>query len=107
MAMGTSGTVLTSPDGITWTSQTSGTLNPLYCVTWTGNQLVAGGGGFSATPINGMYVYKGVILTSPDGVTWTSRISGTTSDLRSVVSTGTKLVAVGGVDTSGIILTSP
>ncbi|MEO7959117.1 MAG: T9SS type A sorting domain-containing protein, partial [Fibrobacteria bacterium] len=44
------------------------------------------------------------ILTSPDGITWTARASGTATVLFSVISTGTQLVAVG---SCGTILTSP
>ena len=52
VAVGASGTILTSPDGITWTARTSGTTNILYGVTWSGTQFVAVGG-------------SGTIVTSP------------------------------------------
>ena len=32
VAVGLSGTVITSPDGVTWTTQTSGTTNTLYAL---------------------------------------------------------------------------
>ena len=56
-----------------------------------GPLLVAGGEG-------------GLILTSPDALTWTSRASGTAAAIRGLVWSGAKFVAVG--DT-GLILTSP
>ena len=54
------GTILTSPDGRTWTPQTPNisTLKLLDRVVWSGSQFVAVGSG-------------GTILTSPDGRTWT------------------------------------
>ena len=82
--------VLTSPDGINWTSANPGTTNFLLTVNWDGSQLIAAG-------------YLGTILTSPDGINWTNRNSGTTNSLRSVTWTGSLLVAVG----AGDILTSP
>jgi len=41
--MGADGTILTSPDGITWASQTSGTTVTLRSVTWSGTQFCAVG----------------------------------------------------------------
>src|SRR4051812_6792240 len=67
------------------------TENWLTAVAWTGAQLVAVGD-------------SGTILTSPDGITWTNRSSGTDQGLSSITWTGTQLVAVGGL---GTILTSP
>ena len=52
VAVGTSGTILTSPDGVTWTQRTSGTDDTLRGVTH-------GNGTFVAV---GIY---GTILTSP------------------------------------------
>jgi len=46
----------------------------------------------------------GTILTSPDGVTWTPRTSGTSNDLNGVAYGNGTFVAVG---EDGIILTSP
>jgi photosystem II stability/assembly factor-like uncharacterized protein len=60
-------------------------------VTWSGPQFVAVGD-------------SGVILTSPDGKTWTSQTSGTSQILRGVIWSGSQFVAVGD---SGVILTSP
>ena len=82
VAVGFSGTILTSPDGITWTTRTSGTTYGLNGVTWSGTQFVAVG-------------FSGTILTSLDGITWTSRTSGTTYQLNGVIWSGTQFVAVG------------
>jgi hypothetical protein len=52
VAVGTQGTILTSPDGRVWTAQQSGTAKNLWSVAWSGSQLVVVGRG-------------GTILTSP------------------------------------------
>ena len=46
----------------------------------------------------------GKILTSPDGVTWMTRTSGTTNNLNGVTYGGGQFVAVGA---SGQVVTSP
>jgi hypothetical protein len=66
VAVGEGGTILTSPDGVTWTQRTSGTATPLRRD--LRQRHLRGGGG------NG-----GTILTSPDGVNWTARTSGTSN----------------------------
>jgi photosystem II stability/assembly factor-like uncharacterized protein len=43
VAVGSSGTILTSPDGVTWTQQTSGTSRRLNGVTYGNNIFVAVG----------------------------------------------------------------
>ena len=63
MSVGDSGTILTSPDGSSWTSRTSGTSNSLYGVTYGNSTFVAVGG-------------YGYIRTSSDGTSWTIRTSG-------------------------------
>ncbi len=84
LAVGYTGTILTSPDGINWTQRTSGTSNALWGVTWSGTQFVAVG-------------EYGTILTSPDGISWTQRDSGIPdSTLYDVSWSGTQFVAVGG-----------
>jgi hypothetical protein len=64
-------TILTSSDGISWTSRTSGTTNYLIGVTYANSTFVAVG-------------YYGSIVTSSDGISWTSRTSGTINDLYGV-----------------------
>jgi hypothetical protein len=87
------GIILTSANGIAWTTLTSGTSDDLLGVAWSGAQFVAVGGAGT-----------GVIFTSPDGATWTRQASGTTNVLHGVVWSGAKFVIVG---SRGTILTSP
>lgn len=54
----------------------------LLSITWIDSILVAGG-------------KQGVIITSPDGIIWIQRNTGTTMYLMSVISAGSQLVAVG------------
>ena len=68
VAVGNSGTLLTSSDGITWTSRTSGTTKSLNGITYANNSFMTVG-------------ESGTILTSSDGTTWTSRTSGTTNNV--------------------------
>ncbi len=84
--------------GVTRTAQTSGTstitssiTDNLHGVVWSGSQFVAVGDG-------------DIILTSPDGSTWTAQTPGTSYALRGVVWSGSQFVAVGD---RGTILTSP
>jgi hypothetical protein len=63
----------------------------LFAVAFTGSQFAAVGG-------------AGTVCTSPDGVTWTARGTGTSSVLGSVAWSGTQLLAVDG---AGAALTSP
>ena len=65
-----------------WTTRTSGTLENLQSIVWTGEQLVTVGD-------------SGVILTSEDGAAWENCSSGVNKDLSSITWTGEKLVAVG------------
>ena len=85
------GTILTSPDGVSWTERTSGTYNPLSSVTYGNGTFVAVGEG-------------GTILTSPDGVSWTERASPTKDFLNGVAYGNGTFVAVG---KDGAILTFP
>jgi hypothetical protein len=60
---------MTSPDGITWTSRTSGAgANRVNGFGFANNLYTAVGNG-------------GYVATSPDGATWTARSSGIVSDL--------------------------
>jgi hypothetical protein len=92
VAVGHYETILTSPDGVTWTgtgAQTSRAIAWLQGVTY-GDGLFVVVGDF------------GTILTSPDGVTWTERSSETGHRLRGVTYGNGLFVAVGW----GTILTS-
>ncbi|HXR64578.1 MAG TPA: protein kinase [Ktedonobacteraceae bacterium] len=91
VAVGSQGTVLTSPDGHIWTPQNSGTKQDLWSISWSGNLLTAVGTG-------------GTVITSPNGTLWTVQHSGTTQDLWNVIwADGSVFVAAG---TGGTILSS-
>jgi hypothetical protein len=95
VAVSATGTVLTSPNGSTWTTQTSGTVNNLRAVASSPTLLVAVGS-------------DGAILTSTNGGTsWTAQTSGTKANLVSVTWSGSQFVAVGMLGTAPAILTSP
>ena len=82
VAVGNTGLVLTTTDGATWVSRTSGTTLQISAVTYGNNQFVAAG-------------QSGLILTSPDGVSWTSRSSGETNSFYAVAYGKNSYVAVG------------
>lgn len=80
---GSTGTVISSTDGITWTTRVSGFADDFNAVTYgNGLYMVVGDGG--------------TIRTSPDLVTWTSRTSGTTVPLYGVAYGNGRFVAGGG-----------
>jgi hypothetical protein len=63
VAVGEAGTILTSSNGTSWISRTSGG-------SWYKNDVNYGNSKFVTVG------EQGTILTSSDGITWTSRISG-------------------------------
>ncbi|OIP99313.1 MAG: hypothetical protein AUK35_08450 [Zetaproteobacteria bacterium CG2_30_46_52] len=103
------GGVATSTDGVTWTQQTTpAAVTPadasflvLNEVIWNGLQFIAVGSRNVVQYNLGTYV--ATIITSPDGVTWTSRTpqlsntvgTGWTYNLHAVAASGTEIVAVG------------
>ena len=85
------GVILTSTDGLSWINRTpASSLGTLTDVTWTGSQLVAVGG-------------KGLILTSPNGIDWTSRYAEPSNPLWAVSANSDQIVVTGSF---GTILTS-
>jgi hypothetical protein len=66
-----SGTILTSSDGTTWTVRITGTWRNLKEVTY--------GNGLFVTVGN-----LGIIYTSPEGTSWTTRTTGTPKRLSGV-----------------------
>ena len=90
VAVGDNGTIITSSDGTTWTSRTSGTTEKLRGGAYGKSTLVVVG-------------RSGTILTSSDGTTWTSRTSGTSNFLGNVTYKNSTFMAIG---KSGTILTS-
>jgi len=82
VAVGDVGTILTSPDGVTWTERSSGMDDYLTAIAYGEGTFVAAG-------------LFGTILTSPDGVTWTQRFPGTTAGLTAIAHGNNSFVAVG------------
>ncbi|PYQ63424.1 MAG: hypothetical protein DMF53_10195 [Acidobacteria bacterium] len=88
---GLSGTILTSPNGITWTARVSPTTNEINGLAFSGSRLVG-------------VVNTGEVVTSTDGITWAIQPSATSSRLIGVAWMGSLFVAVGD---RGTIVTSP
>jgi len=101
-AVGTAGTILSSPDGIAWfTESASFTDVTLEDIAWSGQLYVAVGSRSSNT----------VILTSPDGQTWTENMSigFVLKSISDVVWSGQQFVAtttLGSFPQEAIVLTS-
>ena len=76
--------VMTSPDGITWTSRSSAADNEWYGVTFGNNLFVA----VSSTGSGNR------VMTSPDGITWASLSSAADNSWRSVTFGNNLFVAV-------------
>jgi photosystem II stability/assembly factor-like uncharacterized protein len=82
VAVGSDGTVITSPDGVDWTIRPTGISTTLKSITWTGSKLVVTG------------FNEDVILTSEDGISWTKNDRFRTK-LSYVTWTGSKLLGLG------------
>ena len=91
VAVGEQGTILTSPDGISWTKRPSG-----FPTRW----LVSVGYGAGVWIAVGE---GGLVLTSPDALVWTPRASGTTARLNGIAYGGGRWIAVA---ESGELITS-
>lgn len=93
VAVGYNRTILTSTDGVSWTSQTASDSNYYQAnsVTWDGSQFVLVGDS------SNLASYAPVIATSPDGVTWTRRnwTRGSETQLVDVWGNGSTLTAAG------------
>ena len=88
VVVGDYGTVVTSPDGINWTEQTSTINAHLKAIAYDGSAFVAIGNG-------------GAIITSLDGTSWIQRTSGTSSQLLDITWGGSQFVAVGNPSSAG------
>jgi hypothetical protein len=75
---------MTSPDGVSWTAQTSAADNYWYGVTFGNGYFVA-----AATSGTGNRV-----MTSPDGFTWTSRATAVDNSWRGITFGDGKIIAV-------------
>ena len=130
VAVGDSGTLTTSPDGITWTTRTSGFGSGviqdvtygdgLYVIvgdlgklststdgiTWTSRTSGFSNNAYGVTYGDGVYVavaYNGELATSTNATSWTSRTSGFGTTTIRTVMFGDGTFAAGG--SSGIITT--
>jgi hypothetical protein len=96
VAVGNNGKLYSSPDGITWTSRTSGfSTSNIYTVAFGNGLFVAGG-------------VSGILTTSTDGITWTARTSNMGSNaIQQVIYANSIWVGVGSgggtTNTGGII----
>lgn len=123
--VGASGLIMTSTNGVSWTTRTSGTTVWLSDVMYGNGYFVAVGNtrilrsadGVSWTfATNNTYLYRaaycsgmfkttgknGAIWSSTDGVNWETETSGTTNDMRGISYANDQFVAVG---FNGTILT--
>ena len=88
------GIIMTSPDGETWTTRSSGVDVPLAAMAYGKGTFVAVGA-------------RGTIVTSPkNGEAWTIRKSGVTSDLWAVKFSRTRGIFLA-VGAAGVVTTSP
>jgi hypothetical protein len=104
VVVGSKGLILTSTNAVDWTSINTGAPFNLNGAD-AGAVPIQSNGIFHNEPVFVTVGDSGTIMTSPDGLAWTVRFSGTFSDLAAVsVGTGQLLVAVG---QSGTVMTSP
>jgi len=94
VAVGDAGTILRSSDGLAWTSvgASGDTGKYLRSVCWTGTHFIAAGYQYYFQAPS--WIYGGILLSSPDGQTWTERLRGG-EELRAVATDGKLVVAVG------------
>jgi len=80
------GTVLTTPDGITWTTHATDTAIALDAILHTGTLIVGVGSNYSHT----------TFATSPDGLAWTPRpVTTSAMSLNGLAANDSQIVAVG------------
>ncbi len=109
VAVGAAASIITSPDGMTWTLRDSGTVNGLQGVTYgeASRRELFVAVGECPKDSNRNCNDDGVIVTSPDGITWTARDSGLQSNFYGIASRtdglSTIFAAVGGcIDISNV-----
>lgn len=93
---GTGSRVMTSPDGVNWTSQTAVGDEAWWGVTY-------GNGLFVAVSVGGT---GSRVMTSPDGVTWTGRTAANTNGWNAVTYGNGLFVAVSGNGAGSRVMTS-
>lgn len=82
VTVGDVGKIMSSPDGINWTAQVSGSSANLASVTFLNNQFLALGN-------------SGAVLTSPNGSNWTSHVTATTNQWRGATYVNGRYLLVG------------
>jgi hypothetical protein len=94
-AVGSGGAILTSPNGVDWTSRESSASADLFDAAWNGRRFVAVG--------------DGVILSSDDGRVWTYRSNANSGRLTSVAWGAGIFITVGSAPgrSGGLVMTSP
>ncbi len=98
VAVGAAGTIITSSNGINWVQQQSGSTNSLLSISWRETQ--------TAGEIQYVAVGQAVILTSPNGVDWSSPPSQPAADyLFDISNNGQRFVAVG-LEGEGVMYSS-
>ena len=90
VAVGVSGTIITSDDGITWDNRTSGVTKVLRGIAYGNSKYVTVG-------------FDGTVLTSSDSISWTQQSSPTTEDFFGLAYVNNKFIGVGD---NGLIITS-
>ncbi len=125
VALGADGSVITSPDTVTWTAATAiagasgmnalafgagtyvavGNAGVIYSNTntgvtgaWTARTSGTAQNLLGVSYVNGQFIAvgaQGTLLTSPDGITWTAQASNTLNNLRGVAYGAGTYVAVG------------
>ena len=131
VAVGDSGTILTSADGVTWTTRSSGVTIDIYKITFGNDKFVAldfGGTIITSSdgitwsqstilhqPLSGITFGNGIFLavgdngaifTSSDANAWASGSSGTSDSLKAITFGKGIFVAVGGSGGTGTVVTS-
>ncbi|MEK8095468.1 hypothetical protein WOC76_23700 [Methylocystis sp. IM3] len=96
VAVGASGAVMTSADGVTWTSRTAAAANNWRSVTFGLGLFVAVGQTGTGSRV----------MTSPDGVNWTIRVSAADNDWLSVTYGNGLFVAVAQSGSGNRVMTS-
>lgn len=98
-AVGPSGAVATSPDGVTWTARTAAAANTWADVCWSPELDL-----FVAVSTDG----ANRVMTSPDGITWTSRSAAAANQWQGVCwAAGLTLFVAVSADGASRVMTSP
>jgi hypothetical protein len=90
VAVGENGAIFSSLDGITWTAQTNGVLasDSFYDISWNDSLFVAVGQQ-NADP------YLPIVVTSTDGINWSTEVQPWWASQQSLVWNGSLFVSVG------------